>query len=117
VNEQRWSASTDAGGLATRPVGTRFRAVQQDVAVTVVDWPVVHAWSEGDPDFVGSVTVLDEAGAQLATTDWPAPTDLAADRSLGRIGWQRVGPWQRDWLGRRAAPVTRAHPPTRQRTR
>ena len=85
--------------------------------MTVVDWPVVHAWSEGDPDFVGSVTVLDEAGAQLATTDWPAPTDLAADRSLGRIGWQRVGPWQRDWLGRRAAPVTPAHPPTRHRTR
>jgi hypothetical protein len=38
--------------LVTELVGTRFRAAQQDVAVTVVDWPVTHAWSEGDPDFV-----------------------------------------------------------------
>jgi hypothetical protein len=75
-------ASTDPGALATRPVGTRFRAVQQDIAVTVVDWPVVHAWSEDDPDFVGAVTVLDEAGAQLATTTGrPRPT------------WRRTGRW------------------------
>jgi hypothetical protein len=74
VNERRWSAPIDAGALATCPVGTRFRAVQQDIAVTVVDWPVVQAWSEDDP-------------------------------------------WERDWLGRRAAPVTRAHAPARQRTR
>jgi len=51
------------------------------------------------------VTVMDEAGAQLATADWQAPTDLAADRSLNRIGWQRVGPWEQGWLGRRTAPV------------
>ena len=91
--------------LVTELVGTRFRAAQQDVAVTVVDWPVTHAWSEGDPDFVGAVTVMDEAGAQLATADWQAPTDLVADRSLNRIGWQRVGPWEQGWLGRRTAPV------------
>jgi hypothetical protein len=47
--------------------------------VTVVDWPVVHSWSVGDPDFVGAVTILDEEGAQLATVEWPA-----ADGSGGR---------------------------------
>ena len=78
--------------LATRPVGTRFRAVQQDVAVTVVDWPVVHAWSEDDPDFVGAVTVLDEAGAQLATTDWPAPTQMDGTSRDCRIVGIRARP-------------------------
>ena len=39
--------------MARALVGHRFRAVQQDIAVTVVDWPVVHARNVGDPDFVG----------------------------------------------------------------
>ena len=80
--------------------------MQQDIAVTVVDWPVVHAWAEDDPDFVGAVTVLDHAERQLATADWAAPTDDSADRSLSGMGWRRVGPWERDWLGRRTALVT-----------
>jgi hypothetical protein len=88
------------------PTAAGYRAVQQDIAVTVVDWPVVHAWAEDDPDFVGAVTVLDGAGRQLVTADWPAPTDDSADSSLSGMGWRRVGPWERDWLGRRAALVT-----------
>ena len=86
--------------------GGRVTAVQQDIAVTVVDWPVVHAWTEDDPDFVGAVTVLDHAERQLAAADWAAPTDDSADRSLSGMGWRRVGPWERDWLGRRTALVT-----------
>ena len=118
MTRQRWSVPTAGGDtLAARPVHTRFRAFQQDVAVTVVDWPVVHAWTDGDPDFVGAVTVQDDAGAQLASTGWAAPTDQSADQSLTRIGWQRVGPWEPDWLGRRAAPVSRGHALPGQRTR
>jgi hypothetical protein len=84
--------------------------VQDDLAATCVDWQVFHAWREGDPDFTGAVTVLDDADAQLASTAWDAPTDRAADRSLQRMGWRRVGPWELDWLGRRIAPATRALP-------
>jgi hypothetical protein len=62
--------------------------------VTVVDWPVVPSWSVGDPDFVGAVTILDEGGAQLATVEWPAPTGRAADLSLNRHGWCRIGSWE-----------------------
>ena len=76
--EQAWLTGP-AGATAAG-----YRAVQQDIAVTV----------------------LDHAGRQLATADWPAPTDVSADRSLSGMGWRRVGPWERDWLGRRAAPVT-----------
>jgi len=104
----------------TGPAGATaagYRAVQQDIAVTVVDWPVVHGWTEDDPDFVGAVTVLDHAGRQLAAADWPAPTDVSADRSLSGMGWRRVGPWERDWLGRRAAPVTPARSLPRQADR
>jgi len=104
----------------TGPAGAAaagYRAVQQDIAVTVVDWPVVHGWTEDDPDFVGAVTVLDHAGRQLAAADWPAPTDVSADRSLSGMGWRRVGPWERDWLGRRAAPVTPARSLPRQADR
>ena len=93
-----------SGSCATAAV-TGFRAVQDDVAVTVVDWPVVHAWREGDPDFVGAVTVIDDGGAQLLTVEWPAPTDAAADQALTRAGWARAGPWARDFEGRRSAPV------------
>ena len=85
---------------------SRHRAVQEDVAVTVVDWHVVHAWTEGDPGFVGAVTVLDGRGAEVLTTGWASPSDRAADASLTGVGWERVGPWERDWEGRRSAPVT-----------
>ena len=64
-----------------------------------------HAWSEGDTDFVGAVTVTDGAGRLLATVDWPVPGDDSADCSLGGIGRRRVGPWERDRLDRRVAPV------------
>jgi len=37
------------------------RAVQQDTTVTGVDWPVGHAWTAGDPDFTGEVTVFGAA--------------------------------------------------------
>lgn len=85
-----------------------YRAVQLDVAVTIVDWPVVHAWSEGDPDFIGEVTVVNEVGVPLAREVWPAPTDVAADWSLDRLGWHRVGAWMWDPTGRRVAPVAGA---------
>jgi hypothetical protein len=96
-----------AGRCADAALGAGVPAVQDDVAVTVVDWPVTHAWRVGDPDFVGAVTVLDDRGAPLVTVNWPAPTDRDADAALHEIGWSRVGPWQRDWEGRRSAPVTR----------
>ena len=76
----------------TGPAGATaagYRAVQQDIAVTVVDWPVVHAWAEDDPDFVGAVTVLDGAGRQLVTADWAAPRTT---RRTGRCpGWDGGG--------------------------
>jgi len=31
----------------------------------------------------------------------------AADLSLNRHGWHRVGSWEGDWLGRRVASVIR----------
>ena len=92
--ERAWQTGPAGAAAAS------YRAVQQDIAVTVVDWPVVH-WTEDDPDFVGAVTVLDHAGRQLATGDRPAPTDVSADRCLSGMGWRRAGPWERDWLGRR----------------
>ena len=82
------------------------RAVQQDLTVTGVDWPVCHAWTAGDPDFTGEVTVFGTADTQLACTPWRTPTDAGADESLHRIGWHRTGPWVPDWTGRRTAPVT-----------
>ena len=90
-----------AGGL----INTGFRAMQDDVAVTVVDWQVVHAWRPGDPDFVGALTIINDRGTQLATARWSDPTDEAADQSLTEVGWRRTGPWEPDWLGRRSAPV------------
>ena len=104
----RWTAPERS---RTGDRGSGYRAVQDDVAVTVVDWPVVHAWREDDPDFVGAVTVIDRRGAQLVTAEWAAPTDRAADLTLTGIGWARVGPWQTDWEGRRSAPVTPAPNP------
>ena len=35
--------------------------MQQDTTVTGVDWPVCHAWTAGDPDFTGEVTVFGAA--------------------------------------------------------
>ena len=109
--------------MARALVGHRFRAVQQDIAVTVVDWPVVHAWNVGDPDFVGAVTILDEEGAQMAIVEWPAPTDGAADLSLNRHGWQGrvvgrglarppggIGDPKDDGAARSIAPIVQAMP-------
>ena len=97
------------GASSAAVTRTRCRAVQQETAATGVDWPVVHSWAEGDPDFSGVVSVQDDGHAQLASAGWDAPTDSAADRALRRVGWQRVGPWQDDWVGRRTAPVVRDH--------
>ena len=83
----------DTTQLATRPVGTLFRAVPQDIAGDRGGLAGgVHAWSEDDPDFVGAVTVLDEAGAQLATTDWPAPTQMDGTSRDCRIVGIRARP-------------------------
>jgi hypothetical protein len=56
------------------PPATGYRAVQHDVSVTCVDWQVCHAWSPGDADFTGAVTVLDDGNAQHPSTGWEAPT-------------------------------------------
>jgi len=106
------SSPPGTGAVRAEPKsGSGYWAVQDDVAVTVVDWPVMHAWREGDPDFVGAVTVIDGHGAQLVTAEWPSPTDRAADLALTEVGWTRTGPWERDWEGRRAAPVARDQSP------
>lgn len=98
-----------SGWTADRDVDVSgFRAVHLDISVTIVDWPVVHAWSEGDPDFDGELNVTDEVGVPLARMVWPAPTDLAADWSLYQAGWRLVGAWTWDWAGRRVAPVAAA---------
>ena len=83
-------------------------AVQQDTAVTCVDWDVFHGWKEGDQGFAGVVTVQDVDGAQVDRADWTVPTDAAADRALADLGWRRVGAWSWDWFHRRVAPVTAA---------
>jgi hypothetical protein len=109
--DQSAIAPTVAGGVGVvgrGSVSNTFRALQDDIAVTVVDWQVVHAWRPGDPDFVGALTIVDDRGTQLVTADWSDPTDEAADQSLFEVGWRRIGPWEPDWLGRRWAPV---HPP------
>ena len=104
--DQSLSGPTAEGQIALHEsVGTTFRVLQDDVAVTVVDWQVVHAWRPGDPDFVGALTIIDDRGTQLATAGWSDPTDEAADQSLVQVGWRRTGPWEPDWLGRRSAPV------------
>ena len=82
-----------------------FLAVQQDTAVTCVDWEVFHGWTEGDPEFAGMVSVQDGDGAQVGRADWTVPTDAAADRCLAGLGWRRVGAWSWDWSHRRVAPV------------
>lgn len=52
---------------------------------TIVDWPVVHAWTEGDSDFVGEVNVTDEVGAlhlahQLVPRRWRPPGERCCCR-------------------------------------
>ena len=84
-----------------------FRAVQGYAAVTCSDWRAFHSWRADHPDYIGVVTVLDHQGEQLTIVDWPSPTDSAADSSLERLGWRRVGPWGPDGRGRRGAPVSR----------
>ena len=85
-----------------------FLAVQQDTAVTCVDWQVFHGWTVDDPDFAGMITVQDGDGAQVGCADWTVPTDAAADRCLAGLGWRRVGAWSWDWSHRRVAPVIAA---------
>lgn len=41
-------------------------------------------WTTNDPDFVAAVIRHGRGGGRLVTVDWPAPTILAADRSLDR---------------------------------
>src|ERR1700712_3556602 len=72
---------------------TTFRAVQLDTAATCVVWQVFHGWREGDPNFSGAVTVVDQHGAQCGVNTWPAPTDACADTAVRGMGWQRTGPW------------------------
>ena len=76
-----------------------FLAVQQDTAVTCVDWEVFHGWTLDDPDFAGMITVQDGDGAQVGRADWTVPTEAAADRCLAGLGWRRVGAWSWDWAG------------------
>ena len=83
-----------------------FLAVQQDTAVTCVDWEVFHGWRVGDPEFAGAISVQDRGGAQVACADWTVPTDSAADRCLADLGWLRVDAWSWDWFHRRVAPVS-----------
>ena len=83
-------------------------AVQEDTAVTCVDWQPCHSWAAEDPDFTGRVTVLREPATRpVATADWVIPTDEVADHALRRIGWQLTAPWHTDPHGQRTAPVTR----------
>jgi len=89
------------------PVAGGFRAVQGDTSGTCVDWRAFHAWQADDPGFAEVVTVLDDHGGQLTMVNWPSPTDLSADRSVERMGWQRVGSWAPDRMGRRGAAVRR----------
>ena len=105
VQQREWPGRLVGGQPTAMSTPPGYSAVQLDVSVTIVDWPVVHAWTEGDPDFVGEVNVTDEVGAPLASMVWPAPTDLAADWSLVQAGWRRIGAWTWDWAGRRVAPV------------
>lgn len=111
VQERVWPAGSVGGQLTTESMEHGYQAVQLDVSVTIVDWPVVHAWTEDDPGFVGEVSVTNEVGVPLVSMVWPAPTDLAADWSLDQGGWRRVGAWGWDWAGRRVAPVAGASSP------
>jgi hypothetical protein len=79
----------------THPDFGGFRAIQGYASVTCSDWHAFHLWQADDPGFTGVVTVLDHQGEQLTMVDRPVPTDQAADRSLERFGWRRVGPWDR----------------------
>jgi hypothetical protein len=100
---------------AETPTGLSYLAVQEDIAVTCVGWPS-HAWTTGDHDFTRQITVLREPISRpVAISRWAGPTDGAADQTLARIGWHRIGPWHTDPLGRRTAPVTRDPPLSRHR--
>ena len=81
-----------------------YRAVQEDTAVTGVDWQAFHAWTEDDPDFSGVITIRDHNGVDVGTSTWRTPTDPAADQSLTRIGWHRTGP------GSRTGTAAATHP-------
>ena len=82
------------------------RAAQQDTTVTGVDWPVCHAWTEGDPDFTGDVTVFDAGNTQRASTSWRTRPTRAPMSPFAESAGTAPRPWEPDWTGRRTAPVT-----------
>ncbi len=93
--------------LPDRGTPTGYQAVQEDTAVTCVDWQPSHAWTDRDVDFTGQVSILGpKPGKPVAAARWDTPTDHAADHALHQLGWHRTGPWNTDPLGRRTAPVT-----------
>jgi hypothetical protein len=93
-----------------------YRAVQIDMSISCVDWPVVHSWSESDESFVGMVTVQDVVThAERAAAEWSHPTDEAADAALAGAGFRRAGEWETDWTGRRTAMVQPWPAPARSR--
>lgn len=85
-----------------------FRAVQEDSAAFVMDWPVFGEMSSTAGDFGGQVFVLNGNGAAVGQARWSAPTDHAADAALASVGWTRKGCWAPDTLGRRTAMVAPA---------
>lgn len=93
-------------GRCLSRAGAMARAVQVDTASTCVDWPVWRSWTVLDADFTGVVMVFDsEDSVPVLTAPWNIPTDEAADASLGRAGWRRIGPWTTDHFGRHTATV------------
>ena len=85
-----------------------FRAVQEDTAAFLMDWPVFGDKSSTSGDFGGQVFVLNGDGAAVGQARWSAPTDHAADAALASSGWTRQGCWTPDTNGRRTARVTPA---------
>jgi hypothetical protein len=70
-----------------------FRAVQEDTAAFVMDWPIFGDKSSTSEDFGGQVFVLNGDGAAVGQARWSAPTDHAADAALASSGWtSRVPP-------------------------
>jgi hypothetical protein len=60
--------------------GERYLAVQESITVTSVDWWLSHAWTVGDPDFTGQITVVVEPISRPV-----ADLNLGrSDRSAGR---------------------------------
>jgi hypothetical protein len=82
-----------------------FRAIQEDSAAFVTDWPVFGDTSPTSDAFGGQVFVLNRDGAAVSQARRSAPTDRAADAALASIGWTRQDCWTPDTNGRRTAVV------------